>query len=150
LLRALETASIIAQPHGLSPQPLDDLIECDVGEWEGMDWQTICRLNPDYYSQFMEQPGDFGYPSGESFAEVYERTSRCLDTLLSKHAGKAILVVAHHVVNRTFLAGILGLSPNQARHVTLDNCGISMITREADKTTVTTLNAAFHLQGIAA
>jgi hypothetical protein len=35
------------------------------------------------------------------------------------------------------------------RQVTLDNCGISVVIREGEETTVTTLNAAFHLQGVA-
>jgi hypothetical protein len=38
----------------------------------------------------------------------------------------------------------------QARQVSLDNCGISVVTRSGDKTHVSTLNAAFHLQGVAA
>jgi len=32
----------------------------------------------------------------------------------------------------------------------LDNCGISVVVRDGDRTTVGTLNAAFHLQGVAA
>jgi hypothetical protein len=34
--------------------------------------------------------------------------------------------------------------------VVLDNCGISIVVREDGRTTVSTLNAAFHLQGVAA
>jgi hypothetical protein len=34
--------------------------------------------------------------------------------------------------------------------VTLDNCGISVVVRDSGKTAVSTLNAAFHLQGVAA
>jgi broad specificity phosphatase PhoE len=150
LLRAVQTASIIAAPHGLSPQPLDELTECDVGNWEGLDWQAIRYLDADGYRRFMENPADFGYPGGESFADVFRRVSRCLEQLLAKHAGQSVLVVAHHVVNRTYLASLLGLTPVQARQVTLDNCGISVVTRVGDKTTMGTLNASFHLQGIAA
>jgi broad specificity phosphatase PhoE len=150
LLRAVQTASIIAAPHGLSPQPLDDLTECDVGNWEGMDWQAIRYLDAEGYQRFMDCPGQFGYPGGESFADVYVRAERCLEELLAKHAGQSILVVAHHVVNRTYLAGLLGLVPDQARQVSLDNCGISVVTREESNTTVSTLNASFHLQGAAA
>jgi broad specificity phosphatase PhoE len=150
LLRAVETASIIAAPHGVSPQPLDDLTECDVGSWEGMDWQAIRYLDADGYQRFMSCPGQFGYPGGESFADVYLRAQRCLEELLAKHAGQSILVVAHHVVNRTYLAGLLGLTPDQARQVTLDNCGISVVAREGSTTAVSTLNASFHLQGAAA
>jgi len=150
LLRAVQTASIIAAPHGLSPQPLDELTECDVGNWEGMDWQAIRYLDADGYRRFMENPAEFGYPGGESFKDVFQRVSRTLNGLLTKHADQSVLVVAHHVVNRTFLASLLGLTPEQARQVSLDNCGISVVTRSGDKTTIGTLNAAFHLQGIAA
>jgi len=150
LMRAVQTAAIIGAPHGLSPQPLDDLTECDVGNWEGMDWQAIRYLDAEGYRRFMTKPGEFGYPGGESFGDVCQRASRCLEGLLATHSGQSILVVAHHVVNRTYLAGLLGLTPDQARQVTLDNCGISVVTREEDKTTVSTLNASFHLHGIAA
>jgi broad specificity phosphatase PhoE len=81
---------------------------------------------------------------------VYERVAPALDDLLAKHAGRSILVVAHHIVNRTYLAGLLGLTPDQAKQVTLDNCGISVVVRDGAETTVNTLNAAFHLQGVAA
>ncbi|HYV38300.1 MAG TPA: histidine phosphatase family protein [Gemmataceae bacterium] len=150
LERAVETATIIAEPHGLSPQPLDDLTECDVGAWEGLDWITIQNTDAEAYQRFMDNPAAFGYPGGESFGDVYQRALHCLEELLAKHAGEAIMVVAHHVVNRTYLAGVLGLTPDHAHQVTLDNCGISVVTREAGTTTISTLNAAFHLQGIAA
>jgi hypothetical protein len=38
----------------------------------------------------------------------------------------------------------------QARQVALDNCGISVVVRDGDLTSVSTLNASFHLQGAAA
>jgi len=150
LLRAVQTAAIVAAPHGLSPEPLEDLTECDIGRWEGLDWQTIRYLDAESYQRFMANPGQFGYPGGESFGDVYQRVSAALETLLEKHAGESILIVAHHVVNRTYLAGLLGLTPDQARQVTLDNCGISVVVREGQQTAINTLNAAFHLQGVAA
>jgi broad specificity phosphatase PhoE len=150
LLRAVQTATIVAAPHGLAPQPLQALIECDVGRWEGLDWQAIRYLDAEAYQRFLANPAAHGYPGGETFADVYRRVAPALEELLALHAGESILVVAHHVVNRTYLAGLLGLTPDQARQVTLDNCGISVVVREGDDTSVNTLNAAFHLQGMAA
>ncbi len=150
LLRAVQTASIVAAPHGLSPEPLDDLTECDVGRWEGLDWQTIRYLDAEGHQRFHANPAEFGYPGGESFADVYRRVAPALEELLVRHPGEAVLVVGHHVVNRTYLAGLLGLTPDQARQVKLDNCGISVVVREDGETSVSTLNAAFHLQGVAA
>lgn len=150
MLRAVQTASIIAAPHGLSPEVLEELTECDVGIWEGLDWQEIRYLHAEDYQRFMANPAQHGYPGGETFAEVYERARKALDALFEKHVGESVLVVAHHVVNRTYLAGLLGLGPENARQVTLDNCGISVLVRSGGQTTVSTLNAAFHLQGAAA
>jgi broad specificity phosphatase PhoE len=150
LLRAIQTATIVAAPHGLSPQPLDDLIECDVGRWEGLDWQAIRYLDAEAYQNYMNKPAEFGYPGGESFADVSQRVSGVMEELLNVHAGQSILVIGHHVVNRTYLAGLLGLSLDQARQVTLDNCGISVVVHDGQSAAVSTLNAAFHLQGVAA
>jgi broad specificity phosphatase PhoE len=150
LLRAVQTATIVAAPHGLVPQPLEALAECDIGRWEELDWQTIRQVDAEAYRRFMADPAEAGYPGGESLADVHNRASAAIEELLTRHAGQAILVVAHHVVNRTYLAGLLGLSPRQARQVMLDTCGISVVVRDGDTTTVNTLNAAFHLQGLAA
>jgi broad specificity phosphatase PhoE len=150
LLRAVQTATIVAAPHGVSPRPLGALTECDVGRWEGLDWQTIRYLDAEGFERFHAHPGQAGYPGGESFADVYGRVEPVLKGLLSRHVGETVLVVAHHVVNRTYLAGLLGLTPDQARQVSLDNCGISVVVCAGGETTVHTLNAAFHLQGLAA
>jgi broad specificity phosphatase PhoE len=150
LLRAIQTAAIIAAPHGLSPLPVEELTECDVGRWEGLDWQTVRYLDADGHERFHADPASFGYPGGESFADVLARAAPALNDVLRRHGGESILVVAHHVVNRTFLASLLGLSPGQARQVSLDNCGISVVVREGGRTVVSTLNAAFHLHGVAA
>ena len=40
--------------------------------------------------------------------------------------------------------------PEQARQVTLDNCGISVVVRQGERSTVSTLIAALLLQGVAA
>jgi broad specificity phosphatase PhoE len=150
LLRAVQTAAIVAAPHGLTPQPLEALTECDVGTWEGLDWLTIRNLDDERYLRFMENPVAHGYPGGESFGDVLHRVAPAIEELLQHHEGDSILVVGHHIVNRTYLAGLLGLTPDQSRQVTLDNCGISVVMREGGKTMVSTLNAAFHLQGVAA
>src|SRR5215475_4381168 len=85
LLRAMQTAAIVAAPHGLSPQSLDALVECDVGHWEGLDWQTIRTLDADGFQRFHANPAEFGYPGGESFRDVYERVTPVLDKLLNLH-----------------------------------------------------------------
>jgi broad specificity phosphatase PhoE len=150
LLRAVQTAELVAAPHGLTPISADELIECDVGRWEGLDWETIRKQDGESYQNFMANPAAFGYPEGESFAQVFERSSQFLETLWEKHEGERVLIVSHHVINRTYLAVHLGLPLERARQVQVDNCAISIVERSGARTAVTTLNALFHLQGAAA
>jgi broad specificity phosphatase PhoE len=150
LARAMETATIVAGPHGLAPQPIEELIEIDVGAWEGRSWAEVRAREPGAYRAFMADPVRFGYPGGENFEHLHRRSSRAIEELLRRHEGKSVLVVSHHAVNRVYLSGLLGLPPERARQVSLDNCGISLVLREEGHTSVTMLNAAFHLQGAAA
>jgi broad specificity phosphatase PhoE len=150
LRRAVQTATILASPHGLAPVPISALTECDLGAWEGKSWPEIRMQEPQAYRAYMSDPAENGYPGGENFLQVQNRIDAIFDDLLERYEGKSLLIVSHHVVNRVYLAGLLGLAAGQARQVSLDNCGISVISRDAGKNTVTMLNAAFHLQGVAA
>lgn len=150
LRRSLRTAEIIAKPHGLEPIPVEALIECDVGDWEGQSWEEIRAADPESYARYHANPAVHGYAGGENFQQVYDRAARAIDEILTRHAGRTVVVVSHHIVNRTYLAGVLGLGPARARAVSLENCGISVVHREAGRTSVATVNAAFHLQGVAA
>jgi broad specificity phosphatase PhoE len=150
LRRAAETADIVAAPHRLTPVAVPDLTECDVGTWQGLDWETIRQRDPVAYQRYMADPGTVPYPGGESFADVHKRTAPVLDRLMREDAGQSILVVSHHVVLRTYLAGLLGLSVRSARRVSLDNCGVSLVTSEDGKAAVVTLNAILHLPPVPA
>ncbi len=146
LKRALETARILAAPRDLSIFPVDALRECDVGRWEGLTWDAIRAQDAEAYQRFLQDPGRHGYPAGETFNQVAERACPFLDQLLETNPDANLVVVSHHVVNRVYLAGVMGLSPSQAREVKLDNCGISTIVREAGRTTLLRVNATAHLE----
>src|SRR5882724_7908300 len=60
LIRAMETAAIVAGAHGLAPQPIEELIECDVGAWEGRSWAEVRAREPEAYRAFMADPVRFG------------------------------------------------------------------------------------------
>ena len=40
------------------------------------------------YRKFMARPGEHGYPGGESFADVHERSSRAIENLLEMRGEK--------------------------------------------------------------
>jgi len=148
-LRALQTASIIAAPQGLTPVPMDSLVDCEMVP-AGLNEPLHGFFPPHRFgrSLVLSGPGDF--TSAETSSALRARVTSTLEELFMRHEGLAILVVAHNDVNRIYLADLMGMNPDQAGQVQLDNCGISVVVRDALETTVSTLNASFHLQGIAA
>jgi broad specificity phosphatase PhoE len=143
LIRARHTAALIA-PY-LQPQPVEALIECDVGRWEGVDWDTIRRDDSEAFARYMADPATIPYPGGENFTDVRDRTKSMFEQLMTQHLGAPFLVVSHHVINRVFLALTLGLELRQARNVILDNCGISIVRRDKNEQRVVTVNSTIHL-----
>jgi broad specificity phosphatase PhoE len=149
LRRSFRTAEIIADPHGLEPIAVEGLIECDVGDWEGQSWEEIRAADPEAYRRYHSDPAVNGYAGGENFQQVHDRAVRAINDILSRHDGESVVIVSHHIVNRIYLAGVLGLGPARARAVSLENCGISIVHRAGGKSAIATLNAAFHLDGVA-
>jgi broad specificity phosphatase PhoE len=147
LLRAQQTAEIIAAPRHITLQTCEALIECDVGDWEGLTWEDVEQRDPEAFARFQQDPAAQPYVGGESFAGVADRVNPFLAEVLEKYEGETLLVVSHHIVNRVYLAGLLGLPPSRAKLIKLANCGVSVVVRSSDQTEVQTLNAIFHLQG---
>ena len=148
LMRAMQTAQIIAEPHNLKPIPVEDFTECDIGDWEGQSWETIRDREPALYERYMANPALQGYKGGENFQEVLDRTKKAIEAIIAKHVGKAIMVVSHHIVNRVYLADVLGIGAAKGRNISLDNCAISTVQIAAGKTLVRTMNSNFHLDGV--
>jgi broad specificity phosphatase PhoE len=142
LRRAQQTATILCEPHGLMPQPLDALAECDLGRWEGLDWQAIAAQEPEAYQRFLSDPARHGHPGGESYQDVFDRAAPVLEQLLTRHQGQNPPVVSHQVVLRTYLGWLLGLPLKQARQVSLANGSVVRVGRVGNAPTVQPLSGA--------
>jgi broad specificity phosphatase PhoE len=145
MLRAAQTAALVTTLHGLCPEPLEALAECDVGRWEGLDWQTVRYLDADAYALFQLDPAAHGYPGGESLADVHRRAAPVLERFLARHPDESLLVVTHQVVLRVLLAGLLGLPLCRARELRFDNASLSVVSCDTDRTTVLAVNDTSHL-----
>lgn len=146
LRRASETAQFIADQHQLPVEQIPELTECDVGVWEGKDWETISREHPEAYQRFHEDPSRHPYLGGESYSDVLTRSLPAFRRLLQRHVGETIVVVAHNIVNRAFTAHLLGLELRRAKTLAQDNCCVNVIQNQDGKPILVTMNAVFHLQ----
>ena len=148
LKRAGETAQAIAARHGLTVATVEEIREVNVGRWERMDWASIEREFPEQYQLYVQDPATYGYFGGECTKEVVARTSPAFDELLRANVGRTIAVVAHSVVNRTWLTTLLGLDLNESTSVPQDNCCINVIEHDGQRTRLVTLNSTLHMQNL--
>lgn len=138
--RAMQTATVVAEPHALKVEPVADLREGSVGRWENRTWDDIKASEPEAYHNFIHDPGNYGYAGGENFTQVLSRVKPVFLQLIKKHQGEAIVVVAHQIVNRVIVADLMGLPMAPARRIKFANGGITVISTEHDKPILVSLN----------
>ncbi|MFT8676290.1 histidine phosphatase family protein [Acetobacter sp.] len=131
LSRTHQTAEAIAEA-GYGPQaPMvePDLIEQNLGLWQGMDYSQLTgHLNlpphPFWAVGATECP-----PEGESMIDVCARVGRLLDRLAADYAGQDIVAVSHGGVIRAALAHALRIHAETALHFSVQNLSLTILER---------------------
>lgn len=113
LRRAVETARILAEPHGVSVRTMEELAEIDFGDLEGLTFEEIERRYPDAFRSWMTEPTQTQFPNGESFSQMRARVLGALKALLARHKNESIAVVTHAGVIRLLLGEALQIPENQ-------------------------------------
>ncbi|HLX20474.1 MAG TPA: histidine phosphatase family protein [Gaiellaceae bacterium] len=132
--RARQTAA----PLTASPHVDDDLRELDFGAFEGRTYDEIAESEPDLYRAWMQRPTRVRFPGGESWADLKERTLRCIGRVWD--AGDDALVVTHGGVIRAALSEWLAIPDEAVFRLALDYGGITVAERIEGATIVRIVN----------
>ena len=108
LLRARETADVVAARIGLTPEEDARFAETDTGDWTGRSFAEVEAEDPGGFRRFQVSDPAFRYPGGESFAEQSDRVQAGLRALRGRAAALPALVVCHRGVIRLALAVATG------------------------------------------
>jgi probable phosphoglycerate mutase len=108
LSRTLETAQILAAPHGLTVLERDGLREISHGHWEGKTRREVEEAHPQEYAAWDEDPFTFAPRDGESGVSVLARALPVIRDIVLAHAGETVLVVSHKATLRLLLSSLLG------------------------------------------
>jgi len=146
LQRALQTAGIIAGPHGLKVQAEPLFIDVDYGEWSGKNIDEVKRGWPQQFDLWRKDPESLRFPGGESLVEVGERLSRGLESLRERHQGP-VLLVGHKVVNRIILCICLGLGLEGIWRLDQSNGAVNIIAATEGGWMLRRMNDVSHLEG---
>ena len=94
----------LAEALNFSQFKIDDrLLEIDFGDWEGLEWNKINKVN---LNNWMEDFVNVSTPNGESFDQMYSRVIKFIK-ILRKKSFKKVLIITHSGVIRCFLAYLL-------------------------------------------
>src|SRR5881394_1277541 len=113
--RTVETARILAAPHGLEVQTRDGFREISHGHWEGMKRREVEEKFPKEIAEWEKDPYTFAPAGGESGLAVTARALPALIDLVREHPGENILVVSHKATIRLLLSSLLGFDPRRYR-----------------------------------
>jgi broad specificity phosphatase PhoE len=106
LLRARETADVLARRIGLEPKDDARLMETDAGDWTDRSFAEVQAAAPEQFAAFVAGDPGFAFPGGESFAQQEERVNAALEDV--ERGELPALVVCHGMVIRAALAGRAG------------------------------------------
>jgi len=146
LRRAYTTAAILAEPHKLESQVVNDLIEIQLGDWQGLHLNEIKQRWPELWQQSRTDPTDLTLPNGESFRQVTERVVQAFEMLVEANRGKQAIIVTHDGIIRILTAHTLGVSNSIYRRLDVNNASLSVIQVTDNNSRIITLNDTSHLE----
>jgi broad specificity phosphatase PhoE len=109
LIRARETAGIIAEAHGLTVETATALQEWDQGKLEGLAGPQLLRDYKVFFECWFQDPAGTPPPGGEPLRALQERAWSVIDRLRERSLNGPIAVVSHTMTIGTILCAALGL-----------------------------------------
>jgi probable phosphoglycerate mutase len=132
LVRAVETAALLAAPFGLEPRPTDRLRERSVGVLTGLTFEDAEKQHPAAYAALLARDPEAAVPGGESYRQTRERMVALVEELVIAHEDETLVLVSHHGAIDQLIRHILGLGHDAAAprvFFRVDNCALHRFTR---------------------
>jgi len=146
LSRALRTAEAIAKRFDLPVQVHPGLIDIHYGRWEGLSPDEVRARWPDLLHAWYVAPHTVHIPGGETLEEVRSRGLAAVRELAARHEGHTVVVVAHTVLNRAILLGVLGLGTDRFWRLRQDTGAINVFEVDPRGFNLVSINDTCHLR----
>lgn len=126
--RTVETAEALADRFKKIIIIDESLIEVDFGEWTGMKWEELDKLET--WIQFNTFRSSARIPGGEIFTEVQYRMVKAVKRYASEYPGKTLAVVSHGDPIKTLLMHFLGIPLDFIHRFTISTASLSILDLE--------------------
>ena len=125
LKRAYLTAQAANKYHGLPIKKVDDLIEINGGEIEGISWVDFPKTRPELEYNWSIEPHKFHPKGGEAMSSVYVRSWKAVKKIVAENEGKTVFIASHGCTIRNIMCNALGRPIEQLNTVDwADNTGV--------------------------
>ena len=149
LKRALVTAETIASRHQLDVIPCADLREIDFGNIEGLTYEEVSQLYPEFFTKFwIQRVPNLRFPGGEGTDEFNSRVSKFAGRLKEHAAEETILIVAHRGPLVIIILQLLGVELQFRVQFRLDLASLSIVETYSQREALSLLNDTSHLRGV--
>ena len=127
LERAMETAAPIANACNLEIIPEPDLMDTNIGRWQGKSLKVL-RLTK-LWSIVQHAPSRFRFPDGESFVESQTRYVGTLERIIQKHnkPRDIVAVVFHADPIKLAVAYFLGMPLDHFQRLSCDTGSLTAL-----------------------
>ncbi len=148
LSRAIEMAKAANGFHRVSIEQKDELMEMDLGDFEGIHSKDLLIEHPDFLKKWMMDPSSLRMPNGETLQEVQHRVWTVMEEIVLTYTEGTVLLCGHNFVNLTILCKILGLELANFRRLRQNAGAMNIIVWSRKQYTLVCLNDTCHLKGI--
>lgn len=147
LIRAHETAKILAEKNNKKVIIEPQIREINFGEWEGLTIKGISEKYPEIFKVWRTDKLEGNFSGGDlSIHNASSRAKKCILDIVNKHEGKKIVIVAHGGIIKAGIIGIFGWDMTMYHKMALGNTCINTITfNENMKPVLVCLNDTNHL-----
>lgn len=127
LERAMETATPIAESHKLKIVQEPDLMDTDIGNWQGRSWKLLALKKE--WKIVQHAPSRFRFPEGESFPECQLRIVNVLERIVQTHKKPqdVVAVVFHADPIKLAVAHFLGMSLDHFQRLGCDTGSVTAL-----------------------
>jgi probable phosphoglycerate mutase len=147
LLRAVETATFVADALGVPLREDRTLREVDVGAWSGVSLDDVKRRFPEEYAAW-HAGIDIRRGGGETYGELAHRLRRAVVSIAAAHPGQTVVVVSHGAALRALGCSVLGIEPPGPKSLAgVRNTALAEIVAEEGSLRLLSWNDAAHLEG---
>ncbi len=110
LLRARQTAAVIAQGRSVQVEADSRWLELDFGQWDGLTFDEVRDRFPDEQQRWLASPELIAPGHGETLAALRKRVLTAYHSLVSDHPHGSLMIVTHGGAIRVLLSELTGRS----------------------------------------